>query len=211
LIFLLKFIETDKKKYIILSGLFVAFFGWTRYSEPTHWVFILTLGYALIMKKMGLVSKMLLLSFYSVMAYSSRLFWKLYVNLVHKEFIPIPGLRKVLPLSFLNVSITKIIEVISFIFISLTPLSYYFLIPLTLLLLVTFRRVRLGDKEKILLIILGLFIGMMIAGTFVFSVTREYWKELSGSLLRVSFFLIPATMFFSASLLERLTENNVKN
>ena len=209
LVLLLRFIKTDKLKYLLLSGLFIAFFRWIRFAEPVYWLFILTLAFSLIMKKLKLKKIVLYVILYIALTFSVKVLWQPYLDLVNKFSDWTPTNYLIID-DLIKIKINDVIEIIRFVSKSLAPLSHYFLISLTVLLLALFRKVKLRVNDVSLLIFLILFGGMVVAGTFIFSVTRDFWKELSFSLLRSSTLLIPVTMFFSVSLLERMSKRNGK-
>jgi hypothetical protein len=211
LVFLLKFIEKGKLKSLLFSGLFVAFSSWTRYSEPLHWAFIMTLAFILLRTKVKNVAKLSYFVGYTSIIYSTRWLWRYYVYSALKtkrliSSVLVAGIK-----NLESINLDKVSEVLGFVFKSFTPLMYYFAIPTLLLVLIFYRKKKIREKDIGLLTFSVLLVGIMVGGTFIFSIARNNWLQLSGSLLRASVFFIPATILLSASLLESLSKRNVKN
>lgn len=213
LVFLLRFIDTGKAKYIFLSGILVAYSGWTRYSEPTHLAFILAGGYYLfINKKMKFNKKISLLIFYSLLIYLTRWLWVIYRNsIVNQQNISNVGQSFTYLLSAVA-DLGNVASVLGFVSQSLKSLFYYFLIPTILFaaLIINKGIKAIPLKGKVVLVFILGVLAIFVAGTFVFSATRPFWREIAGSLTRATLLLLPSLMIFSTSLLEAIKSKNAK-
>ncbi len=199
-----KYLNKNSHYLFILSSVFLALSNWTRSLEPIFFaIFIGSVYVYFIKSKNNIYGKLFIIFLNLIIVLSPIIFWRLYIssNLGNiggtSQISLFEVIRKIPESLFIN----NIIEVIFFVYKSLLPLKYYFVLLLVSGYYWWEMKAKSIELNYInMMVILSLLI--MIAGTFYFSVSYVWWSEISGSFLRSNLILVPLTALVVANIIK---------
>jgi hypothetical protein len=192
-------IKEKRNFYIYLSAIFIGLSTWTRFAEP-FWLVPAVLVVAIFIKEKIWSA----IFFYPAIIYSFRIPWMEFVK-------KISGLE-VATESALTGVITKATDVT---WNNLSGVVIYFneyVIQRFLLLFIMFafalfyalKTKNLFKIENLFFVFVIIFsIGGVFYGTWIFSQTQSYWKEIGDSVTRMSMFVIPLILFIIPVILSK--------
>jgi len=191
MIYLYLSMKKQNIRYLVLSGLLVGLSTWTRDVEP----FWLT-GIAVIVIYAFWKRKFLYPFFYAIPFFAIQLPWRyLMVKLFGKSRGITDQLSGAAVELVQRADIGRIKEILVFIYQSVI-VSWGYLFPffIVLILLGLIRKTKLSID--MFLLIIGINFGILIAGTYLFSINYVGWNHIPDSALRMAMFFIPLIIFY---------------
>jgi len=190
-LYLLEYLKQNRKSYIILSATFIGLSTWTRSQEPFWLLSPITLFMiSLFRKKMH----MWLMMGYTFFILFIRQSWSAYVERVltgiNWEDIHLIKTRLYLDWGKILPSLNYTIENV---FLKRKPVS--FILASSIFYLLVDKKTR---KFLVPLLYLLLATGMVLAGTYFFSINYKWWSEIGGSVTRMTMFFQILFYYFAA-------------
>lgn len=179
---------------LVVFSLLLMGSSWVRFAEPFHLILMLLFIVSALIFKRSFWS---LLSFIPVMVL--RYIWVLYTSTItasHQAYTSSTGsshtkiIQEILS-ELLNLE--RVVEVFSYVLEAVSPIYIHY-IPIALVCLLLAIKSKQGVTIYIHLIFYAHF-AFLFLGAFYFSINIEYWKEISGSLNRISLSFIPIVYF----------------
>jgi len=188
-LYLLEWFKNNKSKLYVLSGIFLGLSTWTRTQEPL-WASVLLFMIAPSLYK----KKYLQIVIFALLFFSIRQPWLFYRQQIFSS-LAARGFA-LLPTTF-YLDFSKIIPSFIFVFknlfLSRPTVSAAFLSALI------FGISRRGLKKHLgLFVLLSLFLGVLVAGTYFFSINYKWWDQIGGSVTRLSMFIQLLFYYFVA-------------
>lgn len=192
----------DRKKkvgYLILSALFANLSTWTRFTEP-FW-----LGLFIIVFFVSVYRK----RFYDILIYSFFLFpiretWKIYKGIIGGQEASVAlEVSEYFRLLISSLNITKLTQVTRYLYrYAVMPWGAVFYLFLISFVLLYFLK---KHREYFLMFLITFFlIGILVAGTFAFSIKVPYLFAIGDVTTRLTIFYIPLFIFCIALVFEEL-------
>lgn len=190
---LLAYLGIKKRRflYFLLSAIFIGLSTWTRFAEP-FWLVLLILV-VLISAKKKMWSVIL---FYPALIYFFRIPWMQFVKRVSGVEVATESALTGVVTNVGSVTWNNLREVL--IYFNQYVIEKYLLlfIIFAVALFYSLKTKTLFKTENLFFALVVIFsLGGVFYGTWVFSLTQSYWKEIGDSVTRMSMFLIPLILF----------------
>lgn len=197
-------LKTDKRYYYYIGFLLIASSSWVRYLEPV-WlcVFVSLLVTTIVLKRFKNMLLPLVLGLVTML--SQYLSWGNFQQNVANS----PTIFNLTPLivleSFTGVFTGAFLNVLIYYLSSFGIILIVYVVSLI--------KVNKNEPKEYLFVRLVIIISLLmyLAGIYGISFMFDWWKEMSGSLVRSSSYLVPLSIFLIVSNIKYLLENNLNS
>ncbi|MEN8252843.1 MAG: hypothetical protein ABFQ62_00480 [Patescibacteria group bacterium] len=206
LLYLLKWAESNKDSYLLISALLLGLSTWVRSSEP-FWLILVIFVWIISWTR----KKWYLLITYPSIVYAFLYPWSRFEKLHNAEVAS--ALNRIPQFSALLVKgfdISNFISVIKYFYLHIifpNKLIYLLFVLISILLWQKRRRAKLTHWLPIFFVLFSL--GITFMGIYLFSLFYEDWGNIGGSATRMTMFIVPS-IIYSAALIINLANKELK-